>query len=216
MRAPSTAGSRSRIVSVPSEIGETQATIRMVLVLPAPLGPRKPKLSPGATSKSMASTAVNEPNRLVRPRAWMSEAGAPASGVVIGSRCYPAAGSRGAWGTSSPAWAMWSNCRHSTTTSTADPTKPNQNGAVIAVLAGEQPADRRADHHPAHDGQPVDARRPGRAARRAPHAGGRRLRSCPTRTRAPRTRRTSRAPRPPMSSAPAPGGWRSRSGGRRA
>ena len=55
--------------------GETQPIIRIVEVLPAPLGPRKPNDSPGATSKSMASTAVNSPNRLVRPRAWMSEEG---------------------------------------------------------------------------------------------------------------------------------------------
>ena len=55
-------------------IGETHPIIRIVEVLPAPLGPRKPNDSPGATSKSMASTAVNSPNRFVRPRAWMSGA----------------------------------------------------------------------------------------------------------------------------------------------
>ncbi len=43
-------------------------------VFPAPLGPRNPNDSPGATSKSIPSTAVISPNRLVRPRAWMSEA----------------------------------------------------------------------------------------------------------------------------------------------
>jgi hypothetical protein len=36
------------------------------------LGPRKPKASPGATSKSMPSTAVNAPKDFVKPRAWMS------------------------------------------------------------------------------------------------------------------------------------------------
>ena len=61
--------------SVPAETGDTQAIMRIVLVLPAPLGPRKPKLSPAATSKSMPSTAVNTPKRLVRPRAWMSGGG---------------------------------------------------------------------------------------------------------------------------------------------
>src|SRR5262245_5102394 len=64
--------------NVPPDIGETQPIIRIVEVLPAPLGPRKPNDSPRATSKSMASTAVNSPNRLVSPRAWMS-------GVVSGS-----------------------------------------------------------------------------------------------------------------------------------
>ena len=35
--------------------------MRMVVVLPAPLGPRKPWISPGATSRLTPSTAVNEP-----------------------------------------------------------------------------------------------------------------------------------------------------------
>ncbi len=56
-------------------IGETQPIIRIVEVLPAPLGPRNPNDSPRATSKSMASTAVKSPNILVSPRAWMSEVG---------------------------------------------------------------------------------------------------------------------------------------------
>jgi hypothetical protein len=66
-------------LSVPAVTGETQPIIRIVEVLPAPLGPRKPNDSPGATSKSMASTAVKPPNRLVRPRAWISEEGDAAS-----------------------------------------------------------------------------------------------------------------------------------------
>src|SRR3954453_9557986 len=70
--------------SAPAVIGETQPIIRIVEVLPAPFGPRKPKDSPGATSKSTASTAVNSPKRLVRPRAWMSEGvdGAPGAGTA--------------------------------------------------------------------------------------------------------------------------------------
>jgi hypothetical protein len=64
-------------VSTPSLIGDTQPIIRIVEVLPAPLGPRNPNDSPGATSKSMASTATKSPKRLVRPRAWMSEGGTP-------------------------------------------------------------------------------------------------------------------------------------------
>jgi hypothetical protein len=54
---------------VPSVTGETQPIIRIVEVLPAPFGPRNPNDSPGATSKSIASTAVKSPNFLVRPRA---------------------------------------------------------------------------------------------------------------------------------------------------
>src|SRR4051812_29032408 len=72
-------------VSVPLVIGETQPIIRIVEVLPAPFGPRNPNDSPRATSKSMASTAVKPPNRLVRPRAWMSEG----SGIsCMGGECY--------------------------------------------------------------------------------------------------------------------------------
>src|SRR5262249_3620335 len=37
------------------------AIMRMVVVLPAPLGPRKPWISPGATSRLTPSTAVKDP-----------------------------------------------------------------------------------------------------------------------------------------------------------
>src|SRR4029077_16231111 len=73
-------GSIPITVSVPSLIGETHPIIRIVDVLPAPFGPRKPNDSPRATSKSTASPATNEPNRLVSPRAWMSGEVAGASG----------------------------------------------------------------------------------------------------------------------------------------
>ena len=72
---PCVAGSMPSTRSVPAVTGEMQPIMRIVLVLPAPLGPRKPKASPGATSKSMASTAVKSPKRLVSPRAWMSAVG---------------------------------------------------------------------------------------------------------------------------------------------
>src|SRR5918994_1414156 len=73
IREPSTAGSIPSTVRVPLVTGETQPIIRIVLVLPAPFGPRKPNDSPRATSKSMPSTAVKSPKRLVSPRAWMSD-----------------------------------------------------------------------------------------------------------------------------------------------
>ena len=49
--------------------------MRMVVDLPAPLGPRKPVTRPGSTAKSMPLTAVLEPNVLVSPRARMPSAG---------------------------------------------------------------------------------------------------------------------------------------------
>src|SRR3954454_4374184 len=69
---PSVTGSRPRMRSVPSVIGETQPIIRIVELLPAPLGPRNPNASPRSTSKSTASTAVKFSNRLVSPRARIS------------------------------------------------------------------------------------------------------------------------------------------------
>src|SRR4051812_4818173 len=44
-----------------------QAKIFIVVVLPAPLGPMKPKISPGPISMVRLSRAVREPKRLVRP-----------------------------------------------------------------------------------------------------------------------------------------------------
>ena len=69
MAGPSTAGSIPRIRSSPPLIGETAAIIRMVLDLPAPLGPRNPNASPRRTSTSMPLTASKSPNDLRSPRA---------------------------------------------------------------------------------------------------------------------------------------------------
>ena len=48
-------------VAVPSVGSTSVQSILMVVDFPAPLGPRKPKISPGATSNEMPSTAVNDP-----------------------------------------------------------------------------------------------------------------------------------------------------------
>jgi hypothetical protein len=50
-----------------SVTGETHPIMRIVELLPAPFGPRKPNASPLRTSKSIASTAVSAPKRFVRP-----------------------------------------------------------------------------------------------------------------------------------------------------
>ncbi len=48
--------------------GETRPTMeRMRVLLPAPLGPRRPRHSPERSSSEMLSTAVMEPKRLTRP-----------------------------------------------------------------------------------------------------------------------------------------------------
>src|SRR3954447_20515346 len=54
------------MVALP-ELGRTMpSSIRSVVVLPAPLGPRKPVMRPGSTEKDRESTAVKVPKRLVR------------------------------------------------------------------------------------------------------------------------------------------------------
>src|SRR5687768_5142479 len=68
---PSAVGSTPRIRSVPPLTGDTQPIIRIVELLPAPFGPRKPKASPRLTSRSIPSTATSSPKRLTRPRAWI-------------------------------------------------------------------------------------------------------------------------------------------------
>ena len=45
--------------------------MRMVVLLPEPLAPRKAKMEPGRTSMLRSSTAVKSPKRLVRPRTRM-------------------------------------------------------------------------------------------------------------------------------------------------
>ena len=70
-------------VSSPSVTGETQPTMRIVLDLPAPLGPRKPNASPRRTSTSMPSTAVKSRS------AWS------ARGLAAGRRRSPDDPSRG-------------------------------------------------------------------------------------------------------------------------
>src|SRR5579875_798500 len=65
--------SRSRLTSWPAtraipEVGCASVhKILIVVDLPAPFGPRKPNVSPAATSKSMPRTASISPYRLVSP-----------------------------------------------------------------------------------------------------------------------------------------------------
>src|SRR2546421_2414197 len=48
------------------------ASTRTVVVLPAPLGPRNPKISPASTSKERSSKATRAPKRFVSPSATMT------------------------------------------------------------------------------------------------------------------------------------------------
>src|SRR5215216_2340872 len=63
-------GAQDVVTGDPGEpVGGVQqrAQTEIVVVLPAPLGPRKPNSSPGSTENEMPSTAVKSPKRLTRP-----------------------------------------------------------------------------------------------------------------------------------------------------
>src|SRR5205085_3880204 len=59
--------SKPATVAVPSVGGRKQVSMRMVVVFPAPFGPRKPTICPFVTSKEMLSTAIVRAYLLVRP-----------------------------------------------------------------------------------------------------------------------------------------------------
>src|SRR6202162_3694816 len=66
--------SSPRISIRPALGARRPVSILMVVDFPAPLGPRKPKNCPGATRRSMPSTAISSPKRRVRP--WVEIVGA--------------------------------------------------------------------------------------------------------------------------------------------
>ena len=68
-------------LSSPSVTGELQAIIRMVLVLPAPFGPRKPKASPGAHVEVDAVDGGEAVRVALRQAAGMDEGGLAAHGA---------------------------------------------------------------------------------------------------------------------------------------
>src|SRR5882724_7255327 len=68
-------------------VGESRPRItRIVVVLPAPVGPRKPVTFPGWTAKLSPSTAVTGPKRLVSPLTSMTTA------LTEGRRCSRSGG----------------------------------------------------------------------------------------------------------------------------
>src|SRR5215211_817177 len=55
------------MVAVPASGATSPRSIRRVVVLPAPLGPRKPATVPSSMAKSSRSTASTSPKRLLSP-----------------------------------------------------------------------------------------------------------------------------------------------------
>src|ERR1039457_1140424 len=63
--------SKPATLAVPEVGGRKQVSTRIVVVLPAPLGPRKPTICPFSTSKEMLSTATVRAYRLVSPSTFI-------------------------------------------------------------------------------------------------------------------------------------------------
>ena len=86
----------------PSWIGSRVLRTRIVVVLPAPFGPSRPKISPCSMRRSMPSTAACSPKRCRRPS--ISSAGAvsgigaaPSDSVSASVRSTSTASARRAW-----------------------------------------------------------------------------------------------------------------------
>jgi hypothetical protein len=58
---------RPRQRATPASSSTSPNTVRMAVVLPAPLGPRNPDSRPGRATNEQASRATRPPNRLVAP-----------------------------------------------------------------------------------------------------------------------------------------------------
>src|SRR6188472_4486232 len=71
----------------PASARSRPSSTRIVVDLPAPFGPRKPVMLPGATVKSSPSNAWVRPKDLTRP--WISTAGAEVLPVL--ARCIDVA-----------------------------------------------------------------------------------------------------------------------------
>src|SRR5215471_12518650 len=63
--------SKPATFALPSEGGRKQVRMRIVVVFPAPFGPRKPTIWPFSTSKEMLSTATVRAYRFVRPSTFI-------------------------------------------------------------------------------------------------------------------------------------------------
>ena len=64
------------MMAVPASGATSPASIRSVVVFPAPFGPRNPVTDPGATLK-VSPSAVTPPNLLVRPEITIWPASSP-------------------------------------------------------------------------------------------------------------------------------------------
>src|SRR5882724_6823079 len=77
--------SRPSTCASPPLSGKRPVSILMTVVLPLPLGPRKPKISPFSTRKLTSLTAVKWPKRRTRFFAEMATCGLDSGWVAIAS-----------------------------------------------------------------------------------------------------------------------------------
>ena len=141
---PSRMGSRPSTCNVPPEIGDRQAIIRIVEVLPAPLAPRNPNASPTWMSKSTASTAVKSPNRFVSRRACTAApvlAPAPAPWPDVDTPSWPCRD--GSLGPPGP-WRMSASSPKRITNTTYPVPLPRPSGELRKPWPRPEPKLRRA------------------------------------------------------------------------
>src|SRR5512143_976121 len=87
--SPSRRTSCPATVASPALGASRPVSIRIAVVLPAPLAPRKPNTSPACTSNVMWSTAVNAPKVRVRPLASIARSGTGDSLLLTLRRPHP-------------------------------------------------------------------------------------------------------------------------------
>src|SRR5947207_7300667 len=81
---------RPSMVTSPAVGRSRPVSILMVVLLPAPLGPRKPKKRPRGTSKERSSTATFLRKALVR---WRTTMAGPPGGLIRDEYIHPGGGS---------------------------------------------------------------------------------------------------------------------------
>src|SRR5207247_7129544 len=82
MASDSVSTSNPPTLALPPDGASRPQRIRMVVDLPAPLGPRNPKISPLLTLNEMWSTATKSPNRLTRSSTSTAQPVVSAAGIV--------------------------------------------------------------------------------------------------------------------------------------
>ena len=93
-------GCRARVRGRCPAVGRCRSSSsRIVVVLPAPLGPRNPNTCPGSTLRSRRSTATVAPNDFVNPRVSIAA-------TIAGSSAYQIPAGAGSYSSGQPSDAL--------------------------------------------------------------------------------------------------------------